>query len=154
MSGLDVLRAHLGSDAVVTDPDVLGAHRQDRALTEAGWPLALVRPRTTEDVQAVLRWASAGRIPVVTRGAGTGLSGAAAAMDGCVVLSTMRMRDVRIDADDLVAVVQPGVVNADLKAAAREHGLTSRPIRARTRRAPWAATSPPTPVGCAASSTA
>ena len=112
---------------MVTDPDVLAAHRQDRALTDAGWPLALVRPRTTEDVQAVLRWASATGTPVVTRGAGTGLSGAAAAIEGCLVLSTARMLEVRIDADDLVAVVQPGVVNADLKAAARDHGLTYPP---------------------------
>ena len=127
MTRLDALRAELGSDAVVTDPDVLAAHRQDRALTDAGWPLALVRPRTTGDVQAVLRWASATGTPVVTRGAGTGLSGAAAAIEGCLVLSTARMLEVRIDADDLVAVVQPGVVNADLKAAARDHGLTYPP---------------------------
>jgi glycolate oxidase len=127
VTGLDALRSELGADAVLTDRDVLSAHRQDRALTDAGWPRALVRPRTTEDVQALLRWASASGTPVVTRGAGTGLSGAAAAADGCVVLSTARMRDLRIDADDLVAVVQPGVVNADLKAAARDHGLTYPP---------------------------
>ena len=127
MTGLDALRTDLGADGVITDRDVLDAHRQDRALTDAGWPLALVRPRSTEDVQAVLRWASATGTPVVTRGAGTGLSGAAAAVDGCLVLSTVRMRDLRIDADDLVALVQPGVVNAELKAAAREQGLTYPP---------------------------
>ena len=86
MTGLDGLRADLGADAVITDPDVLGAHRQDRALTDAGWPLALVRPRSTQDVQAVLSWASATGTPVVTRGAGTGLSGAAAAVEGSVAV--------------------------------------------------------------------
>ncbi len=127
MTGLDALRTDVGADAVITDRDVLDAHRQDRAFTDAGRPLALVRPRTTEDVQAVLRWASANGTPVVTRGAGTGLSGAAAAVDGCLVLSTARMRDLQIDAHDLVAVVQPGVVNAELKGAAREQGLTYPP---------------------------
>ena len=127
MTGLDALRTDLGADGLITDRDVLDAHRQDRALTDAGWPLALVRPRTTEDVQAVLRWAYGHRHPGRHQGAGTGLSGAAAAVDGCLVLSTVRMRDLRIDADDLVAVVQPGVVNAELKAAAREQGLTYPP---------------------------
>ena len=151
MTGLDALRASLGTEAVVTDRDVLSAYRQDRAQTvDAGWPLALVRPATTHEVQAVLRWASETATPVVTRGAGTGLSGAAAAVDGCVVLSTGRMRELAIDADDLVAVAQPGVVNAELKAAARTYGLTYPPDPARTRRAPSGATSPPTPAACAA----
>ena len=128
MTGLDALRASLGSDGVVTDRDVLSAYRQDRAQTvDAGWPLALVRPVTTHDVQSVLRWASETSTPVVTRGAGTGLSGAAAAVDGCLILSTGRMRELVIDADDLVAVAQPGIINAELKAAAREYGLTYPP---------------------------
>jgi glycolate oxidase len=128
MTVLDDLQADLGLDAVVTDRDILSAHRQDRAQTSgAGWPLALVRPRTTQDVQAVLRWATTTGTPVVTRGAGTGLSGASAAVDGCILLSTVLMRDLRIDADDLVAVVQPGVINAELKAAARTYGLTYPP---------------------------
>jgi glycolate oxidase len=127
MMDLESLRETLGADAVITDRDVLATHRHDRAETSAGWPLALVRPRTTSDVQEVLRWASATGTPVVTRGAGTGLSGASAAVDGCLVLSTVRMRDLRIDADDLLAVVQPGIINAELKAAARTYGLTYPP---------------------------
>ena len=69
------------------------------------------------------------------RGAGTGLSGGANAVDGCVVLDLTRMDQVlEIDADNLVAVVQPGIVNNDLKAAVAEHGLWYPPDPAS---APW-----------------
>src|SRR5207302_9359041 len=72
---------------------------------------------------------------VVPRGAGTGLSGGANATDGCVILDLTRMNQVtEIDTDNLIAVVQPGVVNNDLKAAVAEHGLWYPPDPAS---APW-----------------
>ena len=71
----------------------------------------------------MLRWASAHRVPVVPRGAGTGLSGGSTALDGCITLSTERMRGVHIDPQAMTATVQPGLLNAEVKAAAREHGL-------------------------------
>jgi glycolate oxidase len=72
---------------------------------------------------------------VVPRGAGTGLSGGANAVDGCVILDLSRMnRIVEIDTDNMIAVVQPGVVNDDLKAAVAEHGLWYPPDPAS---APW-----------------
>jgi glycolate oxidase len=74
-------------------------------------------------VQTTLRLASRHGVPVVTRGAGTGLSGGSAAVDGCLTLSTERMRRICVDPDAMVAVVQPGLLNAEVKAAAREHGL-------------------------------
>ena len=81
---MDVLAALVGElpdGMVVTDPAVTEGYRQDRALDpSAGKPLAVVRPRRTEDVQAVLRWAAANKVPVVTRGAGSGLSGGATAL--------------------------------------------------------------------------
>ncbi len=68
------------------------------------------------------------RIPVVARGAGTGLAGGAAAIDGCVVLSLAKMnRIVEVNADDQLAVVEPGVINADLQNAAAQHGLMFAP---------------------------
>ena len=74
---------------VVTDPDIVASYRHDRAMDpSAGTPLAVVRPTTTAQVQTVLRWASGHRIPVVPRGAGSGLSGGATAVDGGIVLST------------------------------------------------------------------
>ncbi|WP_158019275.1 FAD-binding oxidoreductase [Mycobacterium basiliense] len=109
---------------VVTDPAVTHGYRQDRAFDpSAGKPLALVRPVCTAEVQTVLRWATAHRVPVVTRGAGSGLSGGATALDGGIVLSTEKMRDITVDPVTRTAVCQPGLFNAEVKKAAAEHGL-------------------------------
>ena len=121
---IDELRAALAPDAVVSDADVVESYRYDRAMTApAGMPLAVVRAARTADVQATLRIASQHGVPVVTRGAGTGLSGGASAIDGCITLSTERMRDISIDPVAMTATVQPGLLNAEVKTAAREHGL-------------------------------
>lgn len=111
--------------SVVVDAVTVENHSRDRAdLCGAGSPLALVRPASTEDVQVVMRWASRHRVPVVPQGARTGLSGGANAVDGCVLLSLAGMNAiVEIDPLDQVAVVEPGVVNADLSRAALEAGL-------------------------------
>ena len=75
-SELSALIDELGDGVVVTDPEILASYRHDWARDPAaGTPLAVVRPTSTEQVQTVLRWASAHRVPVVPRGAGTGLSG-------------------------------------------------------------------------------
>ena len=122
---LDELVAALPADAVVADPATVENHRHDRAhRCPAGTPLALVRPTTTEHVQAAMRWATRHRVPVVPQGARTGLSGGANAVDGGILLSLMRMNAiVEVDPVDQVAVAQPGVVNADLSRAALEMGM-------------------------------
>jgi glycolate oxidase len=119
------LRAALGEKAVVTDPDVLDSHRNDHATyCEAGVPAVLVRPSSTAEVQEVLRAAGEYGVPVVPQGARSGLSGAANALDGCLLLSTSRLnRILEISAEDQVAVVQPGVVNSELSRAVLEQGL-------------------------------
>lgn len=129
---VDLLRelaAVLPPEGLVTDPDVLESHRRDQAgWAPAGAPRVLVRPASTAEVRAVLRVASAHRVPVVPRGAGSGLSGGANAVDGCIVLSLARMnRILEIDRRGLYAVVQPGVINGALKAAAAEQGLWYAP---------------------------
>ncbi|GAA0805572.1 FAD-binding oxidoreductase [Spirilliplanes yamanashiensis] len=112
-----------------TDPAVREAHRADRS----GWPpdgrpAAVVFPQDAAEVQRVLRLADAHRTPVVPRGAGTGLSGAAAAGAGAVVLDLTRMnRIVSVSPVDAVAVAEPGVLTADLDAAAGAHGLRYAP---------------------------
>lgn len=120
-----------GDCEVVTDPDVLESFRYDRAapgLLEAGRPALLARPRTTAEVQAVMRLASATDTPVVPRGAGSGLSGGANAIDGCIVVSLERMAEVEhIDEASLVATVQPGVINDALRRAADGAGLWYAP---------------------------
>ena len=121
---LAVLTAELPAGTVVTDPDILASYRQDRAADpDAGTPLAVVRPRRTEEVQTVLRWATKNQIPVVTRGMGTGLSGGATAVNGGIVLSTEKMRDITVDQVTRTAVVQPGLLNAEVKKTVAEYGL-------------------------------
>ncbi|HVW33175.1 MAG TPA: FAD-binding oxidoreductase, partial [Acidimicrobiia bacterium] len=121
----DRLAAALPAGAVVTDPDIMGGFVHDEAeWAPFGAPVAVVRPRTTAEVAAVVQACAATRTPLVTRGAGTGLSGGANAVDGCVVLSTELMTAVKsIDAANQIAVVEPGVINDDLRRAVAEHGL-------------------------------
>jgi glycolate oxidase subunit GlcD len=123
------LTSALGSDAVVTDPHVVGGHVRDMMpLVEAGKPLAVVFPQNTDEVRASVRACAAAGVPVVVRGAGTGLTGAANAVDGCVVLVTTRMdRILELDADNRYAVVEPGVVNMALRTEAARHGLFYAP---------------------------
>ncbi|HEY3253135.1 MAG TPA: FAD-linked oxidase C-terminal domain-containing protein [Polyangiaceae bacterium] len=124
MTPLDELLGLLGG-TLVTDPDVIEGYRRDRALwASAGTPLALVRPRATAEVQALARWATQHHIALVPRGAGSGVSGGASALDGCVIVSFERMnRILELDPAAMLAVVQPGVLNAELKARAQEAGL-------------------------------
>jgi glycolate oxidase len=118
------LGATLPEGTVVTDPDIVASYRHDRAMDPAaGTPLAVVRPTSTEQVQAVLRWATAHRVAVVPRGAGSGLSGGATALEGGIVLSTEKMREITVDPITRTAVAQPGLLNAEVKKAVAAHGL-------------------------------
>jgi glycolate oxidase len=119
------LQDALGPDSVLTDPDVTAAYARDQAmLVEAGLPAAVALPRSTEEVSAVLRLASRHGVPVVPRGAGSGLVGAANAVDGGITLVLTRMDAVlEVSAADRLAVVQPGVVNKALRDAVAGVGL-------------------------------
>lgn len=121
---LSSLSAELAPGMVVTDPDILSGYRFDRANDpDAGTPLALVRPLTTQDVQTTVRWCAENKVPIITRGAGTSLSGGSTALDGAVTISTERMRNLSIDTSTRTAVSQPGMLNAEVKAAAAAEGL-------------------------------
>ncbi|MPZ15704.1 MAG: FAD-binding protein [Chloroflexi bacterium] len=119
------LKEKLPKGALIFDPDAMIAYTQD----QTGWlsaapPAAVVVVRSTDDVRSTLQVASELRVPVVPRAAGSGLAGGANAIDGCIVLSLARMdRILSIDAENGLAVVQPGVINANLKAAAAKRGL-------------------------------
>ncbi|WP_044512184.1 FAD-binding oxidoreductase [Mycobacterium simiae] len=118
------LIASLPEGVVVTDPAITDGYRHDRAFDpSAGTPLAVVRPRRTEEVQTVMRWATAHKVPVVPRGAGTGLSGGATALANGIVLSTEKMRDITVDPVTRTAVCQPGLLNAEVKKAVAQYGL-------------------------------
>lgn len=114
---------------MLTDPDLLRGHQRDEAdLCAAGMPAVVVRPRDTAGVVAVLRAAAAHGVPVVPQGARTGLAGAANAVDGAVLLSTVAMDEIlEVDPVNRIAVVQPGVVNAALAAEVGKHGLRYPP---------------------------
>ena len=126
----------LPPDALITNADSLERYSHDEAeWAPYGRPLAVVRPTTSAQVQAVVQLCLQHRVPVVPRGAGTGLSGGANALDDSVVISFERMDTIsRIDPVERLAVVQPGVVNDHLRAAAAEHGLWYPPDPASS---PW-----------------
>jgi len=122
---VEALSRGLPAGRLVVDPDVLAAMSQDDAeWAPAGQAAAGVRATTEAEVAHVVRVCAQLRVPVVPRGAGTGLAGGANAVDGCVVLDLARMDQVlEIDRDNMTCVVQPGIVNNDLKAlvAAARH---------------------------------
>jgi glycolate oxidase len=126
MNGLlEQLRSGLPTEALVTDPDIMTSYAHDMAsFCDAGTPAAVVLPRTVEQVQHVMRTATAHRTPVVPQGARTGLSGGANASDGCIVLSLVHMdRIVEIDPVDRIAIVEPGVINAVISRAVADQDL-------------------------------
>jgi glycolate oxidase len=123
-AAVDELATSLPDGVIVTDAERVEKYRHDRFEDLlAGVPCAVVRAETAEQVQVALRWATAHRVPVVPRGAGTSLSGGATAVDGCLVLTLERMTGIRIDPDRRVAHVEPGALNISVKEAAALHGL-------------------------------
>ncbi|MDH2424067.1 FAD-linked oxidase C-terminal domain-containing protein [Sphaerisporangium sp. TRM90804] len=128
MTRLADLVEQLPDGRVLTDPDVAASYSRDQTFLVPGKPLGVVAAETRDDVVTTMRWATEHRVPVVPRGAGTGLAGGATAVDGCVMLSLARMTAVReLSPADEIAVVEPGVITADLDRAAREHGLMYAP---------------------------
>ncbi len=111
------------------DPALRAAYRLDRSgFDPGGSPAAVVFAESVDDVAAVLSHADAERIPVVVRGAGTGLSGGAVAGEGSIVLDLTRLNRIReISPADELAVAEAGVITADLDAAAAAHGLRYAP---------------------------
>jgi glycolate oxidase len=122
---VSALAAVLPPEALVTDPDRLESYRYDRAqFCPAGVPGAVVLARETAHVSHALRVASELGVPVVPQGARSGLSGAANALDGCIVVGLEKMnRVLEVDVANRLVVTQPGVFNADLSRAVAEHGL-------------------------------
>jgi len=119
----------LPSLRLMTDPLDRESYRHDEtAYLRPGLPLAVALPTTTAEVAELMRLAALHRLPVVPRGAGTGLSGGAAGIEGALTIAFTKMdRILEIDAQNLVAVVQPGIVNAAFKAAVAKQGLFYAP---------------------------
>ena len=128
-SVLDELQTAVVGGRVLRDLDMIEAYRRDRTTAvAAGTPCAVVEARSVDHVVTTLQWASRHRVPVVARGAGTSLAGGATATDGCVVLTLNRMdRILELAPDERLAVVEAGVITADLDRAARASGLMYGP---------------------------
>ena len=119
------LMQSLPPGAVITDAQITGGYRRDRAdIVAAGTPRAVIRPATAGEVSVTLAWASAHQVPVVPRGAGTGMSGGANAIDGCVVVSLEKITAIReVNPQRQYAIAEAGVLNADLGRAAASAGM-------------------------------
>ena len=128
-TALDGLARALGPGALSTAPEDRARLARDRSgRAPDGLPLAVVRAGGVGDVVATVRWAGAHRVPLVPRGAGTGLAGGATADAGSVVLDLGGMdRVLAIRPEDRLAEVEPGVVTAELDRAARASGLRYAP---------------------------
>jgi glycolate oxidase len=119
------IRAELPGVRLLTEPADRESYRLDEtAYLDAGLPAAVAFPADTADVAGLLRLASTHGVPVVPRGAGTGLSGGAAGIEGALTIVLTRLdRILEIDRDNLCVITQPGVINAALKAAVAAEGL-------------------------------
>jgi glycolate oxidase len=122
---LDALRSALPALRLLTEPSETESYRWDETeYMQPGSPLGVCFPASTAEVSEIVRLAGEHRVPVVPRGAGTGVSGGAIAVEGALTIAMTAMdRVLEIDRANLVAVVQPGVINADLGRAAAEQGL-------------------------------
>lgn len=126
---LDDIAGSLDAGDIVTDPDIMGSYREDRSTgAVAGWPSAVLFPRTTAQVSAVMRTAFAHGVPVVPRGAGSGLTGGSHAIDGGLVVCVERMRDVHtVNVADGYVETEPGIFNTELREHVAQHGLWYAP---------------------------
>jgi glycolate oxidase len=123
------LEAAVGAGGLMVDPDVTAAYSRDMMpLAPSGQPLAVVFPADTTQVAAVVRACAAHGVPIVPRGAGSGLTGAANGVDGAVTVVLTRMnRILEIDEGNRLAVVQPGVVNLTFRTEVESRGLFYAP---------------------------
>jgi glycolate oxidase subunit GlcD len=125
---IDALRAIVGPAGCLSRPEELFAYECDASTLHRARPVAVVFPRGSEQVSQLVLACRRFGVPFVPRGAGTGLSGGALALEGGVVIECSRMdRILELDPDDRLAVVQPGVVNAELSKAAAPYGLFYAP---------------------------
>lgn len=125
---LGELRRLLGPDSVLTDSADLVTYEADGCPLDPHLPLAVVLPRDTAQAAAVVRLLRDADLPIVPRGAGTGLTGGSTPVPGGVVIGTARMDQIlEIDVPGRRARVQPGVINYELSVRAAAHGLHFAP---------------------------
>ncbi|HET6312159.1 MAG TPA: FAD-linked oxidase C-terminal domain-containing protein [Candidatus Nitrosotalea sp.] len=127
ISVIEELRRIVGRESVIDSANDLRIFERDASI-EGAVPDAVVLPASTDQVASVIKVAATHRIPVVPRGAGTGLSGGAVTIRGGIALQMTRMRRIlEIDPVAQTAMVEPGVVNQELSLVASSHGLFYAP---------------------------
>ena len=120
------LAAIAGEQYVITDPEKMEQYAHDEIAEEeyAHMPEVVVKPRTSEEIAAIMKLANEHLIPVTPRGAGSGLSGGAVPIYGGIVLSVERMNDIlEIDTENMMVVVEPGIVTNEINEKLKEYGL-------------------------------
>ena len=123
------LSAIVGADAVIANEDELLVYECDAYTLEKNLPTAVVLPKTTEEVAAIVELCNRIELPIIPRGAGTSLSGSVLAVDGGVMIALTRMnRVLDIDARNRRALVEAGCVNAWITRDAAPHGLFYAPV--------------------------
>src|SRR5579864_944718 len=121
------LRQVVGRESVIDSANDLRIFERDASI-EGAQPDAVVLASSTQQVSEVMKIAATHKIPVVPRGAGTGLSGGAVTINGGIALQVTRMRRIlEIDTVAQTALVEPGVVNQELSLVAARHGLFYAP---------------------------
>ena len=121
---IDNLSAIVGRENVLSKPDELLVYECDGLPQHKHRPRAVVFPSSTEETAAIMRELARANVPFTPRGAGTGLSGGALALNSGVVIELARMRKIlSIDPENRLAVVQPGVVNLNVSKAVAPYGL-------------------------------
>jgi glycolate oxidase len=121
---LETLRDALGADSVVTEVDDVKPYASDYTEDLVFMPEVVVLPRTTEEVAAMMRIATEHRLPVTPRAGGTGLSGGALPVHGGILFSCHRMnRILEIDRENLIGVVEPGVITQVFQEEVEKVGL-------------------------------
>jgi glycolate oxidase len=130
MSHIAALAAALGPEvSLISDPDITASYSRDQApFASAAAPFAVLLARSAAEISIAVKYANENSIPVVTRGAGSGLSGGANSTAGSLVISLEKMNQIiEIDTANQIARVQAGVINLDLDTAAKEFGLAYLP---------------------------
>ena len=128
------LRAIVGDRGLITSPEELQTYECDGLTNFRVMPHAVLLPRSTEQVQAILSICHRERIPFVARGSGTGLSGGALPVENGIVISLARMnRILEIDLPNARVVVEPGVINLEITDRVRRKVISTRPILPRNR---------------------
>jgi glycolate oxidase subunit GlcD len=123
-SPLLALTAIVGENYLLTRPEDIATYNLDASIAlPTGAPLAVALPATTEEVAALLRVAAEHGLPVVSRGAGSGLAGGSTPSAGALVLALNRLEQITIDADQMVAHVGAGAVTVEIQRAAEAVGL-------------------------------